>query len=73
VEANLGAYYRQPRYGVDLTTGVFIPGSAFRAETGRQRLPAYTNFTGEDPTIPDGEDTRAKAAFTLQARFFWAF
>jgi uncharacterized protein (TIGR04551 family) len=73
VEANLGAYYRQPRYGVDLSTGVFIPGSAFRADTGRQRLPAYTNFTGDDPTISDGEDTRAKAAFTLQARFFWAF
>lgn len=73
VEANLGAYYRQPRYGVDLTTGVFIPGNVFNAEVGRERLPAYRSFTGEDPTFAVDEDASAKAAFTLQTRFFWAF
>lgn len=73
VEANLGAYYRQPRYGADLTAGIFLPGSVFRAEEGRERLLAYRRFTGDDSAYSVDEDGRAKPAFTLQARFFWAF
>ena len=75
VEANLGAYYRQPRYGADISAGVFLPGNAFDAVEGRPRTANYDSYLGGSvgSTYLSGESKRAKPATTVQARFYWAF
>lgn len=75
VEANLGAYYRQPRYGADISGGIFLPGNAFDAVEGRPRMANYDSFLGGSvgSTYLSGESKRAKPATTVQARFYWAF
>lgn len=71
VETDLQFYYREPRYGADLTFGLLFPGRAFNAVAGRQRLDLHREVFGTDPLFL--EDRSAKPAAALQARFFWAF
>lgn len=75
IEANLGAYYRQPRYGADISGGIFLPGNAFNAVEGRPRTANYDSYLGGSvgSTYLSGEAKRAKPATTVQARFYWAF
>ena len=74
-EGNLTIYYRQPRYGVDLSTALFLPGNAFNAVEGRPRFANHEGYLGDSygSTYLNGEASRAKPATSLQARFFWAF
>ncbi|TVR04795.1 MAG: hypothetical protein EA398_01075 [Deltaproteobacteria bacterium] len=71
VEADLQLYYREPRYGADLTFGLFFPGSAFNAVPGRQRMQSWRDNLGASPTFVDNRSARPAAA--MQARLFWAF
>lgn len=75
VEANLGAYYRAPRFGADISGGIFLPGNAFDAVEGRPRTANYDSYLGGSvgSTYLSGESKRAKPATTVQARFYWAF
>lgn len=75
VEGNLSVYYRQPRYGADLSVGLFLPGNAFNAVPGRPRfndIGAYRG-TATGTVYEDGDERSANPATTLQARFYWAF
>lgn len=71
IETDLTIYYREPRYGADIMTGVYIPGSAFDGKDGNPRLPGVAQALNLPPNYDGNRD--ATAAWTLQGRFFWAF
>ncbi len=71
VETDVSVYWREPRYGTDITAGVYIPGSVFDGVAGRPRLQSVGNSLGR--FAPYAEDVNATPAWTLQGRFFWAF
>src|SRR5699024_6352904 len=73
-EADLTVFYRQPRYGADISAGIFLPQNAFNGVQGRPRFQAIQRHFGDNygsTYLNDG--VRAKPAYTLQAPFFWAF
>lgn len=74
-EADLTVFYRQPRYGADISAGIFLPGNAFNGVEGRPRFQDIQRHLGDNysSTYLDNNAVRAKPAYTLQARFFWAF
>lgn len=74
-EADLTVFYRQPRYGADISAGVFLPGNAFNGVEGRPRLQDAQRYFGDNysSSYLANEGVGAKPAYTLQARFFWAF
>lgn len=74
-EGDLTVFYRQARYGADLSAGIFLPGNAFNGVEGRPRYQGVQNYLGDQygSTYLDGEAVGAKPAIALQGRFFWAF
>ena len=77
IETDMSLYYREPRYGADLSFGLYMPGGAFDGRNGRQRLtsPVGANVSISENTYNCDSDICANAtmATSLQGRFFWAF
>lgn len=71
VETDLTLFWREPRFGTDLTAGLYIPGSAFDGVAGRRRISSVANTLGVNSVYEDG--VSAGTAWTVQGRFFWAF
>lgn len=73
VETDISLYWREPRYGADITAGLFIPGAAFDGTPGRPRLTSVGRFLNRQERYTVEDSPAATAAWTLQGRFFWAF
>jgi uncharacterized protein (TIGR04551 family) len=71
LETDVSVYWREPRFGTDLTAGFFLPGTVFDAVEGRPRLTTTGSLLGRQ--APYDSDTSATPAWTVQGRFFWAF
>ncbi|MFT6629899.1 MAG: hypothetical protein ACJA1R_003182, partial [Flavobacteriales bacterium] len=71
LETDITLSYREPTYGADLSAGFYFPGAVFDGVEGRPRATAVRQATGREANY--ASDRNANPAYTLQARFFWAF